>query len=137
MKSEKGFSLIEVMLASALMGIVGVAFLSAMGTASKAIFIADERASAESLARSEMEYVKSLKYDEESQTIAPWSYELPTTPPPWDENHSLPEGYEGYTVSVRADPLYVADNGIQKITVTVKHLDKPGVIELEGFKVQR
>jgi len=136
MKSEKGFSLLEVMIAMLVMGLIGAAFLGSVFTATKTVFITDERASAESLARSEMEYVKSLRYDEESQTVAPWAYELPTTPPPWDENHSLPEGYEGYIVSVRADPLDFVDNGIQKITVTVEHLDNPEVIELESYRSQ-
>jgi len=141
MKSEKGFSLIEVTIAIALLGIVAVAFLSAMGTASKAIFIADEQATAESLARSEMEYVRNQDY-----SVAPWAYELPlytkTNPPPdppsWWDTHTptLPTGYDGYTVTVSAEPLYAA-NDIQKITLIVKHQDKPEVVKLEGYRSMR
>ncbi len=141
MKNEKGFSLIEVMIAIALLGIIGVAFLGALATASNAIFIADERATAESLARSQMEYVKNQDY-----SIAPWEYELPlpadwpedSLPSWWEDNPStLPESCDGYTVNVTAKPLPGEDDYIQKITVTIKHLEKPDVITLEGYRSVR
>ncbi len=71
MKSEKGFSLIEVVIAIALLGIVAVAFLGALATGSRVIFIADERATAESLARTQMEYVRNQDYSD-----APWNYDV-------------------------------------------------------------
>jgi len=61
-KNERGFTLIEVLIAVALLSIIAVAFLSGLATASKALFIADERATAESLARSQMEYAKNQDY---------------------------------------------------------------------------
>ena len=63
-RSQRGFTLIEVILAIALLGIIAVAFLSAMGTGSLSLFIADERATAESLARSQLEYVKNQDYED-------------------------------------------------------------------------
>ncbi len=139
MKQEKGFSLIEVALAIALLGIVAIAFLGALATGSKAIFLADERATAESLARTEMEYVMNQEY-----SAAPWAYELPlhtpSNPPPdppswWVTNTpALPEGYDNYTVNVsteRLDPKgdgFDSDDGLQKIIVSVKHLGKPEAI---------
>jgi prepilin-type N-terminal cleavage/methylation domain-containing protein len=144
MEREKGFSLLEVMLAIALMGIVAVAFLGALATGSKAIFIADERATAESLARTEMEYVRNQDY-----SGAPWAYDLPSGTPPadpptwWDEDnpHTLPEGYNGYTVDVSAVPLHViggypVDDGIQKIIVVITHQDKE-IFTLEGYRSAR
>jgi prepilin-type N-terminal cleavage/methylation domain-containing protein len=137
MKNERGFTLIETIIAVALLGVIAIAFLGALGTASLAIFIADERATAESLARSEMEYVKSANY-----TAAPWSpssYELPTTAPSWDPSHNaLPSGYDGYTANVTAAEI---DTGIQKITIVVSHLGKEiissGNSTLEDYKVDR
>lgn len=148
MKNEKGFSLLEVMVAIALIGIIAVAFLGGLSTASKAVFIADERATAESLARSQMEYVKEQDYGD-----APWSYELPpntpSNPPSWWATHAptFPEGYDGYTVNVSATPLLdnkgVILKDIQKITITVYHNNKPiitstsGNYTLEDYKVHR
>ena len=44
--------------------------------------------------------------------------------------------YIGYSVVSATEPLHEPDDGIQKITVTVKHSDKE-VIKLEGYKVDR
>jgi len=121
MKSEKGFSLIEVMIAIAILGIIGVVFLGALATASKAMFVTDERATAESLARSQMEYVKNQPY-------------LTSYDP------SIPDEYTdaGYSATINADELEVS---LQKITVNIYHHDdahaNPPVIILEGYKVDR
>jgi len=142
MKSEKGFSLIEVMIAIALLGIIGTAFLGALSTASKALFVSDERATAESLARSQIEYVKSQDYD------ADWNYTVTDSgrsssdEPSWWLDVSpggnpplLSSDYARYSAEVSADED--DDNpGIQKITVTVKH-DGTTIITLEGYKVYR
>lgn len=138
-RNERGFSLIEVLIALALLGIIAVAFLGGLFTASKAILIADERTTAESLARSQMEYVKNRDYEYGASP----SYEqvdveaLPTHP--------------GYFISVDAPPINPDtgevltnpgdDVGIQKIIITVKQGTEAGtaeeVITLEGYKVDR
>ncbi|MCJ7425596.1 MAG: type II secretion system GspH family protein [Dehalococcoidales bacterium] len=149
LRKQRGFGLVEVIIALGLLGVIGIAFLGALATASNAIIVSDERATAESLSRSEMEYVKSHHY-----SIAPWSYELPL-PPGWPEEslpdwwdteapHTLPPGYENYTATVvanRLDPQGDGagnDDGLQKITITITFLaDTPEeklVITLEGYK---
>ena len=132
MKSEKGFSLIEVIIAIAILGIIGTAFLGALATASKAMFVADERATAESLARSQMEYVKSQVYDAAS-------YSAP-----------IPQDYldADYWATIDVELLPDPDGGtlddIQKIIVKVYHPydalhpEKTKlVVTLEGYKVDR
>ena len=122
--NSRGLGLIEVMVALALLGIIAVAFLGGLATASKAIFIADERATAESLARSQMEYVKNQDYIDYS-VPGHKVYELITTP----------AGYEIEPVTVEQ-----LQNGLQKITVKVYHNkpDKPEpVIILVNYKVNR
>ena len=130
-KNEKGVTLIEVIIAVALLGVIVVAFFGALSTASKALFIADERATAESLARTEMEYVNNQDYVTDT-----WSYQLPSTPPSWDASHTLPAGYDGYTADASATLLHATDDGIKKITITIHHHTKE-IITLEDYKVDR
>ena len=145
MKNEKGFSLIEVMIAIALLGIIGVAILGGLATASKAMFVADERATAESLARSQMEYVKNQSY---STINVDWDYTVTDSgrsssdAPDWWLDVSpggnppfLSSNYAGYSVEAIADED-AAKVGLQSITVTVKH-DGTTIITLEGYKVNR
>ena len=146
-RNEKGISLIEVIIAIALLGIIGLAFLGALSTASNAIFITDERATAESLARTEMEYIKRQSYCDDD--YIPWAYELPSGTSPigqfpdwWDSDHTLPDGYDNYSVTVSATSLDPDedgtgdDDGLRLITITVNHLGDE-VITLEGYKSAR
>lgn len=147
MKGEKGFSLMEVALAIALLGVVAVAYLGALATGSKAIMIADERATAESLARTQIEYVRGQEY-----SLADWNYTVTSTQrsstdPPgaewWDYDPPplLSGDYDNYTVIVNVEPLSGAiDNGIQVITVTIQHTvsgETKGIFALEGYRAQR
>jgi len=142
-KNEKGFSLIEVVIALLLLGIIGVALLSGLATASIALVIADERATAESLARSQMEYVKNQGYNTApaggevtyAEITAPDGYTI------WSVNRAgtTVEDIIGVPWNTQANQPSPTDDGIQKITVTVIHNannDKE-VITLEGYKVNR
>ena len=120
MKSEKGFTLIEILVSLVLLSMIAVAFLSALATSSKAILIVDERSTAINLACRQMEYVKSENYAA-SYTPAP-----------------IPNGkdYVGYSANITAEPLHDPDDGIQKITVKIEHNNKV-VTTLEAYKVNR
>ena len=116
MKSETGSSLIETVVALAILGIIGVAFLSALATTSNTRSIADEHASARILAESQMENIKK-------QTYA-FSYD----PVP------IPADYPGYTAVVDIDNL--RNGNIQKVTITIRHHDRD-IETLESYKGNR
>ena len=123
-RSSRGFSLIEVVIALGLLGIIGLALLFGLATASRALVTADERATAESLARSQMEYIKSQPYAD-------------------NYTASIPPDYigAGYDAIITAQPLHDPDDGIQRIVITVAHHGKDiltsGDYTLEGYKVDR
>lgn len=114
---NSGFSLIEVLVALAIIAAVAVAFLLALNMALKATSIADIRTTAESLARTQLEYTKTSAYD---ATNNPPIYSLAP-------NLTSDPSLTNYTVQVSADRLDPRgdgtnnDDGLQFITVTVSH----------------
>ena len=128
---EKGVSIIEVLIALTLLSIIAIPFLSGLATASKASSIADERGTAQSLAQSQLEYVKSQSYIDHADPghgdygliVAPtvYSIELIDVPVDPDTCQPLSSGQ---------------DNGVQKITVVIRHQGEE-VLTLEGYKVNR
>jgi len=112
--------MIEALMALALLGLIAAAFLGALGTANKATLIADEQTTAESLARSQFEHVKTLDY-------VGGATQYPTAQVPSSED------YIGYSANITAEPLH---DHIQKITVIVNHNNEE-VVTLEGYKVDR
>jgi len=145
--SSRGFSLIEVSIAIALIGVIAIAILGALSYASTVLIITDRQATAESLAKSQMEYVKNQEYDlAENGGVATYE-EISSI--------SIPVGYSIWSVNRTGEGPNVVgipwnsgnntaayeDNGLQKITVVVKYeIVRPEnkVVEeqfiLEGYK---
>ena len=119
---ETGVILIETLIALALLSVIAFAFVGAMGTAAKATFIADERATAESLARSEIEYVKNCDY----QYLAS---EYPIAPV-----LTIPEGWVVPPPVVEL--VHATDDGIQKVTVTAEYNGET-IFSVMVYKVDR
>jgi prepilin-type N-terminal cleavage/methylation domain-containing protein len=155
MKSEKGFSLLEVAIAIALISIIAVTFLIAMAGAPKAISIADERATAESLARSQMEYVKSQDYIYAIEYIVPPPDEVERGQATYEKiaDEQIPEGYvimsydhnNNIVDDIKGVPWdpdpevnqpVDEDVGLQRIELVIEHLGK-SILTLEGYKVNR
>ncbi len=125
MKNERGFSLIETIIAIALLSIIGVAFLSGLSTTSKVLFVTDERETAKNLAESQMEYAKGL----------------PGLASSYTPNQEILSEYAGYSVEIYGDNITSRDGNIQKIRVIVSHQGRPIIIAenstLEDYKVNR
>jgi len=113
-RKESGASLIEVVIALALLAIIGVAFLSALTGSSKARLVADEHASADTLARSQMENIMQQAYANSYDPIP------------------IPSEYAGYSAEIMVDTM--RNGNIQKITLTISHCNKE-IKTLESYKV--
>jgi type II secretory pathway pseudopilin PulG len=122
-RKQRGIGLIDTLVALCIIGAITVAFLNGLITSSKASFIADERTTAESLATSQMEWVMSIGYIKEATQYSPG-------PIPADSD------YANYSAVITAQPLHNPDDGLQKITVVVKHYTKT-IITLESYKRQK
>lgn len=122
-RRESGMTLLETLVALAILGAVAVTFLGGLATTSRAAFINDERATTESLARSQMEWCKNADYDDSAA-------QYPSAPIP---DH---RDYVDYSATITAEPLHNPDEGIQKITVIIKRSGKE-ITRLEGYKVDR
>ena len=145
---SRGMTLIEVVVALALLGIIAVTFLGGLTAAARAALLADVRTTAESLARAQMEDVKRQGYNSTlvddghatyAKLVSPYGYAIwsidrydvevsgtaddPITAIPWDSQNDQPV------------PLGEDDMGLQKIKLVVKHEDK-AIFTLEGYKRQ-
>ena len=122
-RRELGITFLETVIALAILGAVSVSFLNGLTSASKSVFIVDEKTTAESLAQSQMEWIKnaSYSYNATSYSAAP-----------------IPDGkdYLQYSSVVSAEPVHTPDDGLQKITVSIQRSGK-GVYFLQGYKVDR
>ena len=113
----------ETVVALAVLGTIAVTFLSGLATSSKAAYMADERATALSLAQSQLEWAQNADY-------VPGATQYSLAPLPGVKD------YINYSASIAAEPLHDPDDGIQEITVTVARSGEE-VLILEGYKVDR
>jgi prepilin-type N-terminal cleavage/methylation domain-containing protein len=104
-KSDKGFAFVETIVALALLGIIAAVLLSSVGTATKATMVADEQVTAESLARSEIEYIKNC------------AYQYQVTEYPIDSTLDIPSGW---SVNTAVEAISDRGSDIQKVTITVQ-----------------
>ena len=123
MNSEKGFAFIETVVALALLGIIAVTFLGGLATSSKATITANNEITAASLAQTQTEWVKKADYVYEATEYS--AAPIPSV-----------QDYTGYSVQIDSEPLNSPDDGIQKITVTIKHWDE-NALQLDVYKVDK
>ncbi|MBI2836561.1 MAG: hypothetical protein HYX85_02580 [Chloroflexi bacterium] len=110
---ERGAGLVESLIAVAILGTALVAAISALSTGSLAVRVAGQDTMAQSLARTNLEAIKAISYNETG------TYSAVIEP--------------GYDVSIDFSPI--ADN-ITKVTVTVSR-DGATLLAVEDYKVNR
>jgi prepilin-type N-terminal cleavage/methylation domain-containing protein len=125
MGKRKGLTLIEVLIALAILGIVSVGITLGLRNAINGAASTDSRETAKNIAETQMEYIKQSKYSTE--------YSLYTPTP-------LPDYWNHYVTNIAIDRVEGNPNvNIQKITITVSYPDyyQEGSAELvlEDFKV--
>lgn len=144
--SSRGFTLIEVLIALALFAIIAITFAGGLSTTSRSVITADVRTNAESLARTQMEYVKNQPYSP-APTEGVGNYTKITGVPPsysiWSVsrngtpvNGGLGDLILGIPWNSTTNNATNTDNGLQKITLVIKHEGRD-VITLEDYKVNR
>lgn len=117
----------EVLIALAIFAVVGVTFVSALGTNFKVLLMADQRTTAESLAKTQMEAINNAPYE----STPPYTY---------SKISGIPAGYDINIVVALVDPetglTSALDLGVQKVTVTVtcQQHSPPEVLVLESYK---
>ncbi len=129
MKNQFGFGQIEALIALSILGLVGTSLLGGLLTVTKTTPIADERSTAQTLAESQIEYVRTQAYD------------YINDPPEYLElsGADVPVGYTVTSTATRLDhdsDGLSDDDGIQKITVTVKHHQEP-ITTIESYRIRR
>ncbi|MBI4304443.1 MAG: type II secretion system protein [Chloroflexi bacterium] len=122
MKDQRGFSLVDTMVGLAIFGTVASALLSGLYSGTRGTMITQERTLAESLVRSEIEYVKTYTYQP-----VPSSY-------PLDPTLTLPPGWS--IPNPASQLVHTNDDGMQKITVSAQHNGKT-VLSVIMYKVNR
>ena len=134
MKSEKGFSLVETLVALGLMAILAVGLLSGLATTFRAGGISQERVIAESLAKSQWESIKAQDY------ILTADYD-PADPEKSYELIDIPDELAMKDYTVEIDPPQAVDSPsggsdfeLQSITVVINREDKP-LLMMSDYKV--
>ncbi|MFC2069973.1 prepilin-type N-terminal cleavage/methylation domain-containing protein [Chloroflexota bacterium] len=117
--NQRGSTLIEILVATAILGVIGVVFVSAISAGTIGAGKVEERSTAESIARTQIEFIKSLPYADSN------SYPPVVTS-------------SGYEPRVEVTELSPAEypNTLQKIVVTVFR-DGRSLLSIETFKVNR
>ena len=130
---SRGAVLIEVLIALAILGLISVVFIGAIYVSLQAARLADERSTALTIAKSQIEYVRDQDY-----SLNDWAYGVDTTEssastePSWwatAQPSALDSEFDGYSVAVTGQPVTNIDwdeesgpdEGIRIITATVYH----------------
>jgi prepilin-type N-terminal cleavage/methylation domain-containing protein len=123
---SRGLTLVEVLITIALIGAIAVAFFNFMSTAAATLIHADERTVAESLARSQMEFIRNNGYNS-TATYGKVPY-IPTGYTIWSVNsgnQTVNGGASDRVAGVAWDSVNnkpaTADTGLQMIALVIKH----------------
>ena len=134
-RNETGVSLLETLVALALLGLIAVAFAGGLTTTFRATRVSEDRVIAESLAKSQLEHIKAQGY-------VPTADYDPANPEKCYTLVTVPANLveKGYAVEVTA-PQSIIDSGgegfeLQNTTVVVT-CNGQTLITISGYRVGR
>jgi len=123
---KRGYNLIEVLIAIAIVSIITVTFMQALNVGIMGTHQVDSGTIALNLARSQMEYVKSQDYIVYNTSCSA-TYGIPYM--------TIEETPSGFTVNTTVCKVPDVDaNILQHIAVTATSQDGTASVELEGYK---
>lgn len=118
LQDEKGLTMVESLVTIAIVGVAVVAFAIALSTGSLAVNESDQEVMVQSLARTQLEYIKGYPYDPEATTY-------PTV-----------NTTDNYSISVAVTSIPDTDANIQKITANISR-EGQVILTVEDYKVNR
>ena len=118
LQDEEGMTLVELLIAVAIVGTALVAFTVALSTGSLAVRESDREVAVQSLARTQMEYIKGYPYDSFATTY-------PTV-----------NTTDNYSISVAVASIPATDANIQKVTANISQHGQV-LLTIEDYKVNR
>ncbi len=139
LRGQRGFTLIEVLVAAAILAAIGVGLLNALDTNAKATRQLDEQVVATNLATAYLEAIKAAPYDS-TEPYYDAAVAGITIPPQYDVNADiafLSDSYteEGTTYFIWSDTY--TDETLQKITIAVSREGGRHILTICTFKTKR
>lgn len=131
LREQMGFSLLEVLIALGILAAIGVVFMTSLNTAHRSVGMLDEQTQAEALARSQLEQIKDVPYQDSEGGG-------------WYLNERIVDLPFQYSMSINVQDITPTPtlqvNTLQEITVSVSRPtgdggDKP-ILSVSTYKVK-